>query len=86
MKPIPPTILKRMLEMCDYKLIQSDDITWLMEYNGHIVPIPQTMKLVPIDVLEGLLGPTGIDEDTFKALLATIEGQSPAQSASASPN
>jgi hypothetical protein len=76
-----------MLEMCDYKLIKADDITWLMESNGHIVPIPQTMKLIPLDVLEGLLGgPTGIDEETFKALLATIEGQSSAQSASASPN
>ena len=44
-----------------------------MENNGHPAVISQTMELIPLDMLESILGPAGIDEKAFVDLLASIE-------------
>jgi hypothetical protein len=44
-----------------------------MESNGQILVIPQTMELVPEDVLEGILGPAEITAERFVQLIAQVE-------------
>jgi hypothetical protein len=73
MTPIPPRILKRVLEKCGYRMIDGDNVCWLMESNGQILVIPQTMELVPEDVLEGILGPAEITAERFMQLIAQVE-------------
>ncbi|MGB7284354.1 MAG: hypothetical protein WBE13_18960 [Candidatus Acidiferrum sp.] len=52
-----------------------------MENNGHPAVISQTMDLVPLDMLETILEPAGIDEKSFVELVAAIENP-PAAAAS----
>ena len=49
--------VQRVLEKFGYHLEAADDISWLMEWEcgGHLVNIPQTMAMVPSDVLEAML-------------------------------
>jgi hypothetical protein len=84
---ISPALLKRMLEKLGYRLIDADDITWIMECGGHIIPIPQTMTTVPADILDSMLGPSGITSDAFNLLVSELKKVtvSPSQSA-AHPN
>jgi hypothetical protein len=84
-EPVPPTILKRVLERVGYKLFDADNITWIMECGGHIIPVPQTMALVPSDVLDGMLGPS-MDADTFNKIAREVIAASGSKPASASPN
>jgi len=73
-KAVPPRTLKRILEDSKYELVAQDDANWIMESNGHVIVIPQTMKLVPEDVIETMLsGASGIDEGAFLKVLGTIE-------------
>lgn len=81
MKPITPRTLKRLLEKCGYLLVAQDDCCWIMENNGHPAVISQTMDLVPLDMLETILEPAGIDEKSFVELVAAIENP-PAAAAS----
>jgi hypothetical protein len=82
MNPLPPTTVKRILESVGYELISTDDCCWMMLSNGHLAVIPQTMTLVPVDVLESIFEPAGIDE---KSLAQLLEGKDspPTQSATA---
>jgi hypothetical protein len=80
-KPIPPNILKRILEKSKYALVAQDNANWIMESNGHVAVISQTMKLVPIDVIESILGPADIDETTFFKYLGEMEVPAPATAA-----
>ena len=85
-KPIPPTVLKRILEKSKYQLVAQDSSNWIMENNGHAVVISQTMRLVPEDVIESMLVPAEIDETTFFKYLGEIEVPAPTSaSASAAP-
>ena len=82
MKPVRPTTLKRVLESCGYAEVAQDECCWILESNGHPAVIPQTMALVPIDVLESILGPAGITEAAFTALVEKIEAAPHKQAAS----
>jgi hypothetical protein len=86
MTPTSPKTLKRVLEKCHYKMIDGDDVCWLMESNGQILVIPQTMKLVPEDVLESILGQAEISEENFAQLLAEIAAEEAGPSATAYAN
>ena len=54
---VKPIVLKQVLEKFGYRLEAADDISWLMKWEcgGHLVNIPQTMAMVPSDVLEAML-------------------------------
>jgi len=85
MKPIPPKTLKRILELAGYKVVADDSCSWILENNGHPVVISQTMKLVPLDVMQSILEPAEITGEKFDELLA--EAEKPlAASASAKPS
>jgi hypothetical protein len=71
--PTSPKTLKRVFEKLHYKLVASDSISWLLECNGHVIVISQTMKLVPSDVIESIAGPAEIGEEAFNELVQEIE-------------
>jgi len=86
-KAVAPKTLKRILEKADYELVAQDNRNWIMENNGHPIVIPQTMKEVPEDVIETmLLGPSGIDENTFFKYLFEIEPSATVPTPTAAPS
>jgi hypothetical protein len=72
-KAVTPKIFKRILERDKYELVAQDTANWIMESNGHVIVIPQTMKEIPNDVIETMLGPSGIDEAIFFKYLLEID-------------
>jgi hypothetical protein len=70
--PISPKLFKRVLEKCGYEMIDGDNVCWLMESNGQILVIPQTMRLIPEDILEDLLVQAEITEERLTQILAQI--------------
>jgi hypothetical protein len=86
-KPIPPKTLKRLVEKCGYGCVGQNDCAWIMESNGHPIVISQTMKLVPEDIIESMLGPADISENKFFQVLKEIEPSlaEPKEAAAAAP-
>lgn len=64
------------MERFGYKIVSQDRNCWILERDGHPIVISQTMILVPLDMLESILGPSGMDEETFKRLVAEVESSS----------
>jgi hypothetical protein len=88
-EPVSPSTLKRVVEKVGYKLFYSDALNWVMECNGHILMIPQTMALLPSDVLENLLRDTavGLNDETFNLLASELKSATPTgRPAHLSPN
>lgn len=84
-KPVQPKTLKKIVEQRGYELVAEDDSNWIMESGGHVIVICQTMDRVPEDIIESMLGPSGIDEKTFFSLLAKIEPSAMESEKSATP-
>ncbi|MGC2764820.1 MAG: hypothetical protein WB607_04870 [Candidatus Acidiferrum sp.] len=81
---VTPIVLKRVLEKFGYHLEAADDISWLMEWEcgGHLVNIPQTMAMVPTDVLEAMLDSSSdISAEAFNSMAGEVQkspsGQQP---------
>ena len=81
---VTPIVLKRVLEKFGYHLEAADDISWLMEWEcgGHLVNIPQTMAMVPSDVLETMLDSSSdISAEAFNSMAGEVQkSTSPQQS------
>ena len=79
---VTPIVLKRVLEKFGYHLEASDDISWLMEWEcgGHLVNIPQTMAMVPSDVLETMLDSSSdISAEAFNSMAGEVQKSTSAQ-------
>jgi hypothetical protein len=79
---VTPIVLKQALEKFGYHLDAADDISWLMEWEcgGHLVNIPQTMAMVPSDVLEAMLDSAAdISAEAFNSMASEVQKSSPAQ-------
>jgi len=78
---VTPIVLKRVLEKFGYHLEAEDDISWLMEWEceGHFVNIPQTMAMVPRDVLETMLDSgADITAEAFNSMAGEVQKSTPA--------
>ena len=79
---VTPIVLKRVLEKFGYHLEAADDISWLMEWEcgGHLVNIPQTMAMVPSDVLETMLDcSSDISAEAFNRMAGEVKKSTSAQ-------
>ena len=79
---VTPIVLKLVLEKFGYHLEASDDISWLMEWEcgGHLVNIPQTMAMVPSDVLETMLDSSSdISDEVFNSMAGEEQKSTSAQ-------
>jgi hypothetical protein len=79
---VTPIVLKRVLEKFGYHLEAADDISWLMEWEcgGHLVNIPQTMAMVPTDVLEAMLDSSSdISAEAFNSMAGEVQKSPSAQ-------
>jgi hypothetical protein len=78
---VSPRILKRVLEKCGYKMIDGDTVCWIMESNGQIIVMSQTMKLVPDDVLGSILDQAEVSPEKYEQLVAEIQAEDTGRSA-----
>ena len=79
---VTPIVLKRVLEKFGYHLEAADEISWLMEWecSGHVVNIPQTMAVVPSDVLEAMLDSSSdISAEAFNSMAGEVQKSTSAQ-------
>jgi hypothetical protein len=79
---VTPIVLKRVLEKFGYHLAGADDISWQMEWEcgGHLVNIPQTMAMVPSDVLETMLDSSSdIGAEAFNSMAGEVQKSTSAQ-------
>jgi len=79
---VTPIVLKQVLEKFGYHLEAADDISWLMEWEcgGHLANIPQTMAMVPSDVLETMLdSASDISAEVFNGMAGEVQKSTSAQ-------
>ena len=65
--PIPPALLKRVLELAEYKVITEDKHNWLLAKFDHDVPIilPKRGQLVAVDVMMNTLASANLPPGAY---------------------
>jgi hypothetical protein len=72
--PVAPEVLKRILELRGYKLLEDGQRNWLMGRDDHEKPltIPKRGKVVTLPVIMNALDHAQMDNATYFALLAAV--------------
>jgi hypothetical protein len=70
LSPIPPDVLKRLLDDYGYKVHMSDSYNWVFVRKGSLpIPVPKRGLRVPLNVMMSALNKAKMDNGTYLALL-----------------
>lgn len=81
LKPISPVILKRIVELAGYKVIQEDDYNWHLAKTKHDRPIilPKKGGLVAVEIMMNILNKLKMNNATYFEYLDKAQNENPGQ-------
>jgi len=75
--PIPPLLLKRVVELAGYEIWAEDDFNWIVGRGLFEVPIslPKLGSVVPVEEMRAVFRKAEIDSATYFELLQKAYGE-----------
>lgn len=76
--PIPPKLLRRILEFEGYNVVKEDELNWAFFKEGTVHPVilPHDIDLVPVDVMSSILDQVKMPPGLYLAHLAQARSES----------
>jgi hypothetical protein len=67
--PVPPRVLKRILELDGYECVAEDATCWILLSKNHPAVIPKIGDLVALEIMDSVLSPSQMSNRRYFELL-----------------